>query len=537
MESSGHPPAPVALRAIGTPGAAVGGAASRLHLKRGWALLAYLSWHRTPVPRGHLASLLWPDADESTGRTRLRRLMHTTAEVLGAEVFSAEADAVSMQGHGVTVDALDFARVARQWVAEATLDDGALAMAQDWAERAQGALLQGVSFGSDPFDDWVRAIQIEHDHLLSRLLERLVKEHARRDSTDAALQCAEALVRLDPYREPSHALLMQLQAQRGHRAGVEAAYTRCAELLRSEFGIRPGPAFEAEYLRLSGELQQRSQAGGPPFAIRYADTPRGAVAYTQFGTGPGAMVVAPGFVCHIEIALENPRLRELLLRLARRIRVIFFDRRGVGLSERLSATGTPAAMAGDMLAILDHAGIAQAWLFGASEGALGAMQLAIDRPERVQGLCLFGALARGSAATDYPWAMPAAAYDVWLQRLVAGWGGPVGVETFAPGEQHDPVFRAWWARLVRHAASPGGMQAILGGLRDADIRADLDRIRAPTLVMHRRGDRAVRYGAGEHLANHIPGAALCPLEGVDHFWWCGDGEAVVVAIEDFMDRH
>jgi pimeloyl-ACP methyl ester carboxylesterase len=222
--------------------------------------------------------------------------------------------------------------------------------------------------------------------------------------------------------------------------------------------------------------------------------------------------------------------------LAEHFRVILFDRRGVGLSERLRARGTPAALAADIAAILAHAGVPRAWIFGSSEGGLGAMRLAIDHPDRVQGLCLFGSLARGSAAPDYPWALPASAYDVWLQRLIAGWGGPVGIETFAPSQKDDPALRAWWARIVRHAASPGGLETILGGLRDADMRADLDRIGVPTMVMHRRGDRAVRFEAGAHLAQNIPGAVWHPLEGSDHFWWCGDSAPVIQAILQFAAR-
>src|SRR6185369_17180418 len=111
--------------------------------------------------------------------------------------------------------------------------------------------------------------------------------------------------------------------------------------------------------------------------------------------------------------------------LADRFRVILFDRRGVGLSERLGATSTPTGVAADIAAILEHAQVQRAWLFGSSEGGLGAMRLAVDHPDRVRGLCLFGSLAKGSAAPDYPWALPASAYDVWLKRLVAGWGGPV----------------------------------------------------------------------------------------------------------------
>ena len=250
----------------------------------------------------------------------------------------------------------------------------------------------------------------------------------------------EVLVALDVYREPSYVLLMQLHALQGHSAGVEASYTRCAEVLRAEFGIRPGPHTERAYLRMTEDLKRLSSNWLERPSVRFAEGGFGAVAYTTLGVGEQTLVISPGFVFHIEIALEHPPFRAFLEALADRFQVILFDRRGVGLSERLRATSTPAAMAGDIAAILDHAGVPRAWLFGSSEGGLGAMRFAIDHPDRVQGLCLFGSLARGSAAPDYPWALPASAYDVWLQRLIAGWGGPVGIETFVPSEKDDPAF-------------------------------------------------------------------------------------------------
>lgn len=135
-------------------------------------------------------------------------------------------------------------------------------------------------------------------------------------------------------------------------------------------------------------------------------------------------------------------MRAFLQRLGTRFRVVVFDRRGVGLSERLDATATTGAMAADILAILDHAGIARAWMFSASEGGAASIRLAVRHPERIAGLVLFAAMAKGSSAPDYPWALPASAFDVWLERLVAAWGGPAGLETFAPGEHEDPALRA-----------------------------------------------------------------------------------------------
>jgi len=521
------------LRVFGVPAVVVRGREAQFSLKRAVALLAYLAFNAGPVPREHLAAMLWPGAGKELARTRLRRLIYTIEEALGGGIVSSDNDCLSLVAQAVEVDALRFARFARRAVGTASFDEDTVLEARQWIARARRPLLQGVAYGSEIFDDWLRATSIEHDHLLARLLDHLIDALCKRGEFAAALDLAEALIALDVYREPSYVLLMQLHALQGHGAGVEAAYTRCAEVLRAEFGIRPGPHTEKAYLRMTEDLKRLSSNRVERPRVRFAEGRDGAVAYTTIGTGDQALVIAPGFVCHIEIALEHPPFRAFVEALADRFRVILFDRRGVGLSERLRATSTPAAMAADISAILEHAGAGRAWLFGSSEGGLGAMRLAVDRPERVLGLCLFGSLARGSAAPDYPWALPAPAYDVWLQRLVAGWGGPVGIETFAPSEKDDPALRAWWARIVRHAASPGGLEAIFGGLRDADMRADLHRIAAPTLVMHRRGDRAVRFEAGEHLARAIPGSVWHPLEGVDHFWWCGDSVPVIQAILKF----
>lgn len=525
-------PAPE-LRVFGVPALVVQGHEVPLSLKRAFALLAYLAFHPGPVPRAHLATLLWPDADEAQARTRLRRLVYTLEDVAGCRMLSSANDCLSLAAGRLETDALQFTRFARSAVASEALGDATLAQARQWMARARRPLLQGIGLGSEAFDDWLKAVSIEHEHLLARLLERVIDALARRGEFATALDLAEVLVALDAYREPSYVLLMQLHALQGHSAGVEAAYMRCADVLRAEFGIRPGPQTEQAYLRMTEDLRRLWSHRVERPGVRFAESAAGAIAYTVLGAGEQALVVCPGFVCHIEIALEHPPIRACIEALAGHFRVVLFDRRGIGMSERLRAASTPAALAQDIEAILDDAQVEKAWLFGSSEGSLGAMRLAVDQPDRVAGLCLFGALARGSAAPDYPWALPAAAYDVWLKRLVAGWGGPVGIETFAPSEQDDPAVRAWWARLVRHAASPGGLEAILAGLRDADLRPDLARISVPTLVMHRRGDRAVRFEAGEHLARTIPGAVWHPLEGADHFWWAGDSRPVVQAISDF----
>ena len=396
---------PLELRVFGVPVAVVHGRETRIPLKRAAALLAYLAFSTGPVPRTDLAAMLWPDADETRARTRLRRLAYQLDDILGGGILLSGGDCLALVGQAVETDALRFAGFARAAVAAATLDDDTLIQARQWVECARRPLMQGIAFGSEVFDDWLDAESIEHEHLLARLLERISEALGERGEFASALEFADALVALDVYREPSYVLLMQLHACQGHRAGVEAAFTRCAEALRAEFGIRPGPTTEQAYLRMMEDLGRPSPGRIGRMErpdVRFADGGLGTIAYTTLGAGEQTLVIAPGFVCHIEIALENPVLCALLDALADQVRVILFDRRGVGLSERLRATSTPAALADDIVAILDHAGVSQAWVFGSSEGGLGAMRLAIDHPHRVRGLCLFGSLARGSAAPDYP---------------------------------------------------------------------------------------------------------------------------------------
>lgn len=528
-----------ALRLCGTPALGpTGGSLRTITLQRGAALLACLAWTRGPLPRGWLAAQLWPEAREAVARARLRRLAYTLESSSGAALFELGAEHIGLRHDRVRVDTLEFAEVARAAVA-GVIEADAIERLEAYAAHAAQPLLAGVDIGSEPFDDWRRQQRIEQEHLLARLLVRLAETHLARSDPAAAQRCAERLVALDPYDEPAHVLLMRAHAAAGNAAGIDAVYLRCAEALRAEFGTRPGAATEAAYVELVDCLRVQAtpaQLAAPAPAVRFAESPQGAIAYATLGDAAEAIVVIAGFVSHIEIAWEDPRLREFLTRLTQRYRVLVFDRRGLGLSERLGATGTIEAAAGDVHAILDHAGVERAWLFGASEGGPIALRLAADHPERVRGVMLFGALAKGTASPDHPWALGRDAFDVWLERLVAGWGGPSGLETFAPSARDDRAVRAWWARMLRHAASPATLRLVLHGLREVDIRPLLPCLRVPALVMHRRGDRAVRFGAGEYLAQRLPGAHWLPLDGDDHWWWRGDTAPVLRAMLDFGAR-
>jgi DNA-binding SARP family transcriptional activator/pimeloyl-ACP methyl ester carboxylesterase len=539
MHEANEPP--LTLKLLGLPSFTQRGEPVRLPVKRAYALLAFLALEARAVPRDHLATLLWPDTDAVTGRGRLRRLLYQIEDLAGHDLLEARDGGVCVASGAMGCDAVEFRRAARSLVASGV---PGLPFAQlvQLTKHACEPLLEGVTFGSDEYDDWAHAQRLEHEHLLSRMLRRMAEAQRARGDTDDAVDTIERLLRLDPYSDTAYVLRMSLAAEMRDPAGVENIFMRCADALRAEFGSKPGQATEQAYLQLR-ELaaRPRDAAAGAPrtdaarLDIRFASSTAGSVAYATIGRGSEAIVVMPGFVSHIEIAWEHPGIRKALEGLAESYTVVMFDRRGVGLSERLKATGTVEAAAGDVRTILDAAGIERAWLFGSSEGGPAAIQLATSSPARVSGLILFGSMARGSRDDDYPWALRRDAFDIWAERLVSGWGGPANIETFAPGAEHDPTVRGWWARMLRHAASPGSLRAVLTGLRDADVRHLLPQVRQPTLVLHRRGDRAVRFEAGEHLARHIEAARFVALDGSSHWWWIEDADRVVGEMTAFIE--
>jgi pimeloyl-ACP methyl ester carboxylesterase len=159
-------------------------------------------------------------------------------------------------------------------------------------------------------------------------------------------------------------------------------------------------------------------------------------------------------------------------------------------------------------------------LFGISEGGPMSLVFAATYPERTSGLILYGSIAKGSWAPDYPWGGKVEAdFEKWLAGWRREWGKPYAIEIWAPSVADDPQFRQWWAKYLRLGASPSAVITLFRMNREIDVRPILPVVRVPTLVLHRAGDRAVNVGEGRYLAEHIPGAKFTELPGEDHLWW------------------
>ncbi|HTO64340.1 MAG TPA: alpha/beta fold hydrolase [Bradyrhizobium sp.] len=505
------------VRTFGFPEIRRGDERCELALRKGLALLIYLAEAKGPVGRDVVATLLWPDSSADVARARLRRLLHRLQVTLG--------------------DIITSDRLALRWspAVDLQLDSHAFEEACDRGAFARACLiyqrdfLEGFSPGDCPeFDEWAFFRKEALRGRAIHALERVVAETNAAGDYMAAAAHARRLVALDPFSEVYGRHLIRNLLLAGDRAAAERYFKTLTQRLRDELGVAP----EAETCALLNAGEAAPALEVPP--TRYASGGGVHLAFQTCGAGRIDILLLPGFVSHVERVWEQPRCRAFLAALAAMGRLIMFDRRGVGLSDRVGLTPGVEATAQDIATVLDAACSRRAVLFGASEGGPACIKFAADHPVRVAGLILFASLAKGSADVDYPHALQASQYELWLQQLVAVWGGPAGIETFAPSLAGDAKAKAWWAGVLRAAASPGAMKGLLGALRDVDVRHLLGRVSAPTLVLHRRGDRAVRVGAGRHLAGHIAKARFVELDGADHWFFAGDQEPLLASIRPFV---
>lgn len=268
---------------------------------------------------------------------------------------------------------------------------------------------------------------------------------------------------------------------------------------------------------------------------RYARSGEVGIAYQVFGEGQLDLVLAFPFLSHLDLMWESPALSHFLRRLGSFARVLVFDRRGVGLSDPVARPATLEERMDDVRAVMDAAGSERAALLGMSEGATMCMLFAATYPARTSALVLWGAMARSTAAPDYPWAPEREAVLEAQEELIGPmWGQGATIDVFSPSMAADPRAREFQARIERQAASPMRVRQLLEMFLDTDVRGALPLIQAPTLVLHRLGDHAVNYRAARWLAEQIEDSRYAEMEGEDHFPWVGDSEAALAAIEEFL---
>jgi class 3 adenylate cyclase/alpha-beta hydrolase superfamily lysophospholipase len=258
------------------------------------------------------------------------------------------------------------------------------------------------------------------------------------------------------------------------------------------------------------------------------------VAYQVMGNGPLDLVLVPGFVSHLELQLEDPRPVRIFERLASFCRLIRFDKRGTGLSDRTGGIPTLEERMDDVRAVMDTVGSKSAALLGFSEGGPMSVLFAATHPDRTSALILYGAMARTAWAPDNPWGRNDAAFAARLRFIQEHWGKGLSVEMYSPSLAGNEDYVHWAGRHERAAASPGAALAAVHMNQEIDVRHVLPTISVPTLVLHRVGDRPVNVEHGRYLAKHIPGANYVEFPGDDHMPWAGDVDTLCDEVQAFL---
>jgi class 3 adenylate cyclase len=259
------------------------------------------------------------------------------------------------------------------------------------------------------------------------------------------------------------------------------------------------------------------------------------IAYQVIGDGSLDLLFVPGFVSHVEATWQLPA-SSFFRRLASFSRLILFDKRGTGMSDRGSQIFTLEQRMHDVRAILDAVGSERAALFGVSEGGPMSLLYAATYPERTSALILYGSYAKRSWAPDYPLGWNDEQWQRFLENIERNWGTPQGIsiDMWAPSLARDPNAAERLAAYFRTAASPGAVAAIMKMNSEIDVRHVLPTIRAPTLILHRVGDRVIEIEHARRLAQAIQGAKLIELPGTDHTFWVSDGGLLLDHVEQFL---
>jgi pimeloyl-ACP methyl ester carboxylesterase len=267
---------------------------------------------------------------------------------------------------------------------------------------------------------------------------------------------------------------------------------------------------------------------------RYAKSGDVHVAYQTVGNGPIDLVLVPGWVSNIEIFWEEPALVRFLQRLSSFSRLILFDKRGTGLSDRVCYTPTLEERMEDVRAVMDAVQSERASLVGYSEGGPMCSLFAATYPERTSSLIMIGSYARRTRTLDYPWGISLERFEAFLKQIETKWGEAVGLESRAPSLAQDPIFKRWWARFLRLSASPATAIALTRMNSEIDIRKVLPTIRVPTLIIHAERESVTNVEEGRYLSENIPQARFETVPSEDHLPWVGCPELILDKIEAFV---
>jgi len=501
------------------------------------AVLAMLLVHANQVvPADRLTGELWAGQPAAGAAASLQVRVSQLRKALRP---SGEAGRLVTRPPGYLIrvgpdelDAPRFERLARDGETALAAGDGALAVRR--LDDALG-LWRGPALADVDDAPFARAEA-------ARLEERRLA--AVESRAEAMLACGrhqeligelETLTTAHPLRERLWAHRMLALYRAGRQAEALRAYRDLREILVDGLGLEPSPALR----ELEGRILRQDAALAPSEAAtpvtRYARSSDGVhIAYQVLGQGDRDIVIVPGLISHLDLWWEDPYAARFYLRLASLGRLIMFDKRDTGLSDRAAGEDTAEQRIDDVRAVMRACGSDRAVLFGYSEGGPMSILFAAKYPERVSALILGAASARWPTAPSYPCGEQTEEMASALEELAARrWGQGDSIDWYAPSLAGSGAARRSLARWERMAASPNAILRMMRMIRGIDVREVLPGIRVPALIIQRRHDRITPPCHGRYLAAHLPGARYFEQPG-DHLLWLGDTDAMFGQIREFL---
>jgi len=512
------------------------------------ALLAYLSVTGHIQSREALATLFWPDNDQSSALGNLRRELSRLKEVFNEHVLVVDRLQAGLDPRVETnLDVAIFRALVEKTKKHEHTPEKLCGECFNWLKEAlemyRGDFMASFNLPDSPgFDEWQFFLREELRQLLAESLQRLMDWHATRGEYEQGILYARRWLSLDRLHEPAHRSLMQLYAWSGQQAAALRQYQECQRILQQELGIEPEQETRAIYEAVKSrklglpELIGHGQTAittlqvlpggnssnqGENFSqtIRFCTTPEGTrLAYASVGQGP-VLVKAANWLSHLEYDWNSPVWRHWLTGLARNYTLVRYDERGCGLSDWNVNEFTLDAWVQDLESVVDALGLEQFPLLGLSQGAAIAVEYAVRHPEKVSHLILYGGYLRGRAHRNLtPEQMEE--QEVLIQLIKIGWGKEhpafrqVFSTLFLP--EGTPEQLHAFNELQRISTSPEIAARIVGGFQLIDVREQARRITQPTLVLHARGDLRIPFEEGRITAATIPNARLITLESNNH---------------------
>jgi len=505
----------------------VGGEAVALGRGKQRAVLARLLLDAgRAVPTDALLDALWGDEPPDSATKMLHVYVSQLRKALPPGVLQTRPPGYAIElSAGDVLDLREFERL--RMAGRPAAEGAATRKAEPL--RAALALWRGPALSelSEPFAEAERA---RLEELRLGCLEERIEADLAAGAGDELVPEIETLVAARPLSERPRRQLMLALYRAGRQAEALDAYSCFRRTLDEELGIEPSPELRELELAI---LRHERTADGPPRSpdrpVHFVRTGEVSIAYQVVGDGPPDLVLVHGFVCSFHPGWERPQIARFYERLAAMGRLVLFDKRGTGLSDRLSHIASLEQRIDDLRAVLDAVGSERTVILGASEGGAMATLFAASHPDRTAALVALGTFARRRVGPDYPIDIPPLFFEP------EEWGLPAArrfVEERAPTIAGDEEAIRWYASYLLRGGSPGAAQQITEMNQEIDVRHVLPSIHVPTLVLYRRAEYL--RAATRYMGERIPGARIRELPGADHLPWEGDADAVLDEIAAFL---